>query len=197
MEKTKYFANFDGDDLNGHVYKLGEEIKDDVDGGTLNYLLQTGRISSTKPDTEAVMSAPAVDDKPLALMDRAELERTALATIDLSGYSDEQLRERIEAHRAGDEAEDDEDEGATGGAPTPPAPPQGETGQSTATSTETDDAALSPLLSGSVDDLKGHLADMTDVAKVERLRELEAAGSNRTTAVAAIDARIAALKSAD
>lgn len=40
-----YVANFEGDVINGVRYKMGDRIADDVDPGTIAYLVQNGRIS--------------------------------------------------------------------------------------------------------------------------------------------------------
>jgi hypothetical protein len=47
---TGYIANFSGDEINGRVYKVGDRIADDVDAGTLAFLVQNGRITPTTAD---------------------------------------------------------------------------------------------------------------------------------------------------
>lgn len=178
-DKTTYFANFDGDDINGKRYALGEEIADDVDAGTLAFLANTGRITTTAPDTGAVKTWPALDEKPLGDMTRDELEAAARASLNLSKLSDEELREGIERHRNAGGAEADD---------TPPAPPF---------EPREGDDELIELLKVPVQSVVLRIAEIDDVAKVERIRELEANGQNRQTALAGIDARIAALKSSD
>jgi hypothetical protein len=44
---TGYVANFDGDEIDGKRYALGERIADTVDAGTIAYLVQNGRITGT------------------------------------------------------------------------------------------------------------------------------------------------------
>lgn len=44
---TGYVANFEGDEIDGKRYKLGERIASDVDSGTIAYLVQNGRITPT------------------------------------------------------------------------------------------------------------------------------------------------------
>lgn len=46
---TKYVANFTGDEVDGHRYELGEELKDNVDAGTIAYLVQNGRFTPKSP----------------------------------------------------------------------------------------------------------------------------------------------------
>jgi hypothetical protein len=50
-----YYANFNGDEINGRTYQLGERIADDVDAGTLAYLVQNGRITpASNEDGEGI-----------------------------------------------------------------------------------------------------------------------------------------------
>lgn len=41
-----YVANFEGDEIDGKRYKLGEKIADGIDPGTIAYLVQNGRITA-------------------------------------------------------------------------------------------------------------------------------------------------------
>lgn len=59
-----YVANFEGDEINGKRYSVGDEIADDVDGGTIAYLVGIGRITHT---TTADSKQPAVGGEPDAL----------------------------------------------------------------------------------------------------------------------------------
>jgi len=43
---TGYVANFEGDEIDGKRYSLGERIADSVDAGTIAYLVQNGRITA-------------------------------------------------------------------------------------------------------------------------------------------------------
>ena len=49
-EPTGYIANFSGDEVNGKVYEMGERLADDVDAGTIAYLVQNGRFTPTTAD---------------------------------------------------------------------------------------------------------------------------------------------------
>lgn len=51
-----YVANFEGDEIDGTTYNLGDKIKRGIDAGTLAYLVQNGRITPTTPDSA---NAPA------------------------------------------------------------------------------------------------------------------------------------------
>lgn len=51
-----YIANFDGDEVDGRIYKLGERIADNVDPGTIAFLVQNGRIT---PTTEGAAGSPS------------------------------------------------------------------------------------------------------------------------------------------
>lgn len=50
-EPSGYVANFEGDEINGKRYKLGEKIASDVDPGTIAYLVQNGRITPFTGDS--------------------------------------------------------------------------------------------------------------------------------------------------
>lgn len=63
--------------------------------------------------------------------------------------------------------------------------------------TRTGEQQTDERLDGSVDDLKTLLAGITDKADLASLKAAETAGKNRTGAVQAIDARIAALTTDD
>ena len=56
-----YVANFDGDEIDGKRYALGEKIADSVDPGTLAYLVQNGRIT---PFAEGTPGEPSGGDDP-------------------------------------------------------------------------------------------------------------------------------------
>lgn len=104
MQPTLY-AQFDGDEVDGIKYALGDEIRTDKhDAGTLAYLTETGRIAAGKPATTIVI--PADEGKPVEEMSRLELEQGAMAALSsrLSDASDDQLREAIEAGRERDQA---------------------------------------------------------------------------------------------
>jgi hypothetical protein len=44
-----YVANFDGDEIDGKRYSLGEKIDDNVDPATIAFLVQNGRITPYAP----------------------------------------------------------------------------------------------------------------------------------------------------
>jgi len=103
MERTLY-AQFDGDEVDGIAYRLGDPIKREKhDAGTLAYLEGTGRIAATRPATTFVI--PADDGKPVEEMGRVELEAAAMASLAarLPAASDEQLRDAINAGRAAEQ----------------------------------------------------------------------------------------------
>jgi hypothetical protein len=179
--KTEYFANFEGDEINGKFYALGDTIADDVDVGTLGFLESTGRIGATKPDTANGFVPLTLDDKPLDRMTRAELEAAAMATIDLSRYSDDELRSQVEGHRAGPDAADDDEESesmtSTTGGEKPPFDP-------------------AAILAGTIPDVETRLGDISDVAQLDELETTEVAGQGRTGVGAAIKKRREALQSA-
>lgn len=100
--KPVYFAQFDGDEIDGKVYKIGDEIDASVGAGTMEYLKGIGRIAVTKPAEPNVIGST---DKPVAEMNRSELEATARGMIDLSSYDDEDLRNEIGRRRAAIEAD--------------------------------------------------------------------------------------------
>jgi hypothetical protein len=113
MDRPKLYAQFDGDEIDGVTYGLGDEIKDTVDAGTIAFLEGRGRIASAPP---SVSSMIPIVDKPLDAMNRAELERTFVAEADLSTASDEDLKRAIQAGRdkaaagSSDDDSDDDDE---------------------------------------------------------------------------------------
>jgi hypothetical protein len=100
----------------------------------------------------------------LADMNRAQLEATARAEMDFSDYSDDQLREGIAKRR-----EYLTDTGAPNG--------------------QADGPDLS-ILDGSVADMKASL-DALDIEHLKALRDAEAKGKNRQSALDAIDQAIA------
>lgn len=95
--KPAYYAQFDGDEVEGKFYKLGDPIDEKVPAGTIEYLKSIGRIAVTKPAAASVV-VPA--DLALEDMSREQLEATARSMIDLSSYDDDQLRSEIGRRRA-------------------------------------------------------------------------------------------------
>ena len=102
MKRPPLFAQFDGEDIAGTRYGLGDEIDASVPGAILDILSDQGRISANKP---TVITAPLVgSDKAVEDMSRSELEGSALSIMStriLSMPSDD-LREAIERSRAQD-----------------------------------------------------------------------------------------------
>jgi hypothetical protein len=94
-----YFAQFDGDEINGKRYGIGEEIADSVDAGTLAFLVAGGRIASTPPAASSAL--PLAVAKPVAEQTREELIQTILAqgALRLADATDEELRYAIERDR--------------------------------------------------------------------------------------------------
>lgn len=61
--REKYIANFDGDEIAGTTYALGEEIDSSVDAGTLAYLVQIGRITpKSAEDSDATSLGGSAND---------------------------------------------------------------------------------------------------------------------------------------
>jgi hypothetical protein len=58
-EPTGYIANFDGDEVDGKRYKMGDRLADDVDAGTIAYLVQNGRFT---PTTAGAAGSPSGGD---------------------------------------------------------------------------------------------------------------------------------------
>lgn len=100
MKRPPFFAQFDGEDINGMRYGLGDEIDADTPGAILDILADQGRIAANKP---TVITAPisgnakSVDD-----MSRAELEGSALSILStqVMAADDDKLRSTIEGYRA-------------------------------------------------------------------------------------------------
>ncbi len=174
--KPAYFAQFDGDEIDGKVYKIGDEIDASVGAGTMEYLKGIGRIAVTKPAEPNVIGST---DKPLAEMNRSELEAAARSLIDLSDYEDDQLRNEIERRRALIEAE------KTDGA--------AQNGQESQDGDLTDEEKASAERQAAYDAVKDKpLADLK-TAELQLVAEVEGAdltdASNNEKRVAAIQAK--------
>ena len=61
-EPSGYVANFEGDEIDGVTYSLGDRIADGLDPGTIAYLVKNGRIT---PVTDAVEDSPSGGDSPI------------------------------------------------------------------------------------------------------------------------------------
>lgn len=108
-EETLY-AQFDGDEVEGRRYSLGEPVEIQ-NPGLIDILKIQGRVGTNRPAVTIVV--PAADKSPDD-MNRAELEAAARASIDLSHYDDDDLRARLHAVRAEQAGDSDQDE-AEGG----------------------------------------------------------------------------------
>lgn len=188
MADKKYYAQFDGDEVDGKVYKLGEPLKDSVDAGTITYLVGMGRIGSTppaEPNKDAGDLGLPDDSDPrtaqlrvLADLDPMDMTRAELvahlAELATDGREDDELREAVFGHRdrlAERAAVSANEGGATD-----------------------DDVRLRAILGGKVEDVNTTVAEFTDKAKLARLRELEVEGKDRAGVKAAIDDKVASLE---
>lgn len=110
--KPPLYAQFDGDEVDGKFYGLGEVIdRDRHSAQTIGFLETNGRISATKP---ADPNAPDAS-RPVASMSRAQL----LAEL-ADGEDDDSLREAVERRRervAEDAARERDDSGKDNGDP--------------------------------------------------------------------------------
>jgi hypothetical protein len=113
---TDYYAQFDGEDVAGKRYALGEKIDDDTHPQVLRVLRDQGRIAETPPTTFPVPLSGS--DKDVGDMTRSELEAAALAAFhsQVRDMSDDALREGVTRHRerveAGSETDDSDDSGS-------------------------------------------------------------------------------------
>jgi len=159
------YAQFDGDEVDGKTYALGEPMADGVDAATRAYLTSIGRFGNVKPPAPILVPA---GDKALADMTRAELEATFRAEFPLAGEPDDRIILAIERMRAAR---------ASG-----------------RRLSDIDDPALDNMSEGPLDQpapaVIAQVGDMTDVEALKSLRASEVAGKNRTTVTAAMDKRI-------
>lgn len=191
MADTEYYAQFDGDEVDGKVYKLGEKLKSSVDVGTITYLVGMGRIGSTRPSEPnkdaGDLGLPDDSDprtaqlRVLADLDPMDMTREELvahlAELATDGREDDELREAVFGHRerAAERAANATDEGGSTGA-------------------TDDDVRLRAILGGKVEDVNTTVAEFTDKAKLARLRELEVEGKDRAGVKTAIDDKVASLE---
>ena len=119
MDRAPLYAQFDGDEIDGKVYGLGDEILDKVDAGTRTVLTGMGRIAASRPTVP--YSQPIDAGKHIDDMTRPELEQSALAALasTMSEASDDDLRRAIEharetAESRRNEAEDERKRQAAG-----------------------------------------------------------------------------------
>jgi hypothetical protein len=105
----KYIANFEGDEIDGVIYSLGDEIpkpgKPMPDPGTLRYLVQIGRITEkAEGDSDAPAGGTTEASNPAGLALSAvtptrNMDRAALIAELTAGIGDEELREALERKR--------------------------------------------------------------------------------------------------
>jgi hypothetical protein len=101
-----YIANFEGDEIDGKRYSLGEAIDSKVDAGTIRFLVQNGRISEQEATDsgasplgtrEATNPAGATFDPTIAVRN---MDRNALLAELSAEQSDDDLRAAVERKRA-------------------------------------------------------------------------------------------------
>jgi hypothetical protein len=107
-QAMRYFANFEGDEIDGVRYKIGEEITS-KDVGVLAYLVSNGRITERADDDDgdgSSLGEPGVgtgipDRKPVEDMRRPELLAEARRAFDahIGTADDDQLRVMVEGAR--------------------------------------------------------------------------------------------------
>lgn len=104
MDPATLYAMFDGDDIDGKRYALGDPIDADINVGVRNLLVAQGRISSAKPDGSGIVTDTTRNP---ADMSRAEL----LAELS-SDMPDDKLADAVAQKRAqqADTDDDGEDE---------------------------------------------------------------------------------------
>lgn len=96
-DAIKYYAMFDGDEIEGTIYKLGDEIAANINPGIRMVLEARGNISTTRP-TVTTFTVPLDGvNKDVADMSRADLESAMMvATRDkVAEASDEDLRDAV------------------------------------------------------------------------------------------------------
>lgn len=101
-EAQTLYAMFDGDEIEGKRYALGDEIPADLNPGIKAVLLARGNISGTRP-TVTTFSVPLDGvNKDVGDMSREELEGAMMvATRDkMAEASDDQLREAVSRYQA-------------------------------------------------------------------------------------------------
>lgn len=92
-----YVSNFEGEEINGRRYALGEGIDESVDAGTIRYLVSNGRITELGPnDAPATAGGDAVE---MPLRDPATMNRVQLLAELASDQSDDELRRMVTAKR--------------------------------------------------------------------------------------------------
>lgn len=116
-EDQTYYSQFEGEDVGGKRYGLGDPIDEAVPLGVLSILAGMGRISTTKPAASEVIIPVTGEVKPVANMNRAELEAAAMHAMGsrIASADDDQLREAVTRHRAEESGEregSDEDKAA-------------------------------------------------------------------------------------
>jgi len=108
---TPLYAQFDGDDVDGKRYKLGEPLADSADAGTRLYPTTTGRFGGSRPAN--AFTPPVASDKPVGDMTRDELVETILAAGSkrLDTMGEDELRDLVERDRSKADQPADEGDG--------------------------------------------------------------------------------------
>lgn len=97
-----YVSNFEGEEVDGRRYALGEGIDAGVDGGTIKYLTSTGRITELGPnDAPSTAGGSAIEMPP---RDVSTMSRVQLLVELASGESDDELRRAVERKREAETA---------------------------------------------------------------------------------------------
>ncbi len=172
--KPTYFAQFDGEEINGERYAVGDPIKGDLDEATVEILMGLGRISTNRP--AAGSSIPPIEEKAIEDMSRTELEAAAIEAVRYRAAqaNTNDLRNMVQRHRdeRDEAARGDDDDGDQGG--------------------EGDDEGEDDKPE-TVSALTARIATITERSALDVERHNEVVGQNRESAVKAIDKRIAAL----
>lgn len=102
-DQLTYYSQFDGQDVGGKRYALGEAIDSGTPLGLLSILTGMGKVATTKPNTDSgVVIVGEAETKPVANMNRPELERAAINIMSarVGAVDDDTLRRMISEHQA-------------------------------------------------------------------------------------------------
>ncbi len=191
-DRKPHYALFDGDEVDGKRYALGDEIDASVDAGTLAYLIGIGRVGATPP--AGVEKAPAGSAGLPDDSDPATMQAKVLADMDPASMTRDELIAHIGQLSTAEASDDDLRSGVlqlreraarsgNGG--------EGNDGGGDAVAAE--DRAF---VAGLMPDVTAALAGVDDVDRLKRIRAAEVADKDRAGVTRAIDARIAALQAA-
>jgi hypothetical protein len=106
-----YYGRFDGQEVDGKVYALGDPIDEDVDAAVIDVLIGLGRLTTTRPTVDGAPTIPT-ETKAVEDMSRVELEAAAMDAMRsrLGEAPDEDLRRVVTQHREAVGADADEGE---------------------------------------------------------------------------------------